>query len=141
MIYIKNKLTIDRLDISKIAKKYKTPLYCYSLKKIKENIQNFKINFKKINPLICYAVKANSNLRILKEIKKNNFGADVVSGGELIKALKAGINSKKIVFSGVGKTSEEIEYAINKNILLINAESRSEILEIQKIAKKKINLV
>jgi len=141
MIYIKNKLTIDRLDISNIAKKYKTPLYCYSLKKIKENIQNFKVNFKKINPLICYAVKANSNLKILKEINKNNLGADVVSGGELIKALKAGINSKKIVFSGVGKTSEEIEYAINKNILLINAESRSEILEIQKIAKKKKKIV
>ena len=70
MIYIKNKLSIDRLDVGNIARKYKTPLYCYSLKKIKENIQNFKINFKKINPLICYAVKANSNLRILKEIKK-----------------------------------------------------------------------
>ena len=141
MIYINNKLTIDRLDISNIAKKYKTPLYFYSQKKIKENIQSFKVNFKKINPLICYAVKANSNLRILKEIKKNGLGADVVSGGELIKALKAGINSKKIVFSGVGKTSEEIEYAINKNILLINAESKSEILEIQKIAKKKKKII
>ena len=141
MIYIKNKLTIDRLDISKIAKKYKTPLYCYSLKKIKENIQNFKVNFKNINPLICYAVKANPNLGLLKEIKKSNLGADVVSGGELIKALKAGINSKKIVFSGVGKTSEEIEYAINKDILLINAESKSEILEIQKIAKKKKKII
>ena len=140
MIYIKNKLFIDRLDVGNIARKYKTPLYCYSLKKIRENIQTFKVNFKKINPLICYAVKANSNLGILKEIKKNNLGADVVSGGELIKVLKAGINSKKIVFSGVGKTSEEIEYAINKNILLINAESKSEILEIQKIAKKKKKL-
>ena len=137
MIYKKNKLTIDRLNIESIAKKYKTPIYCYSLKKIKENIQNFKNHFKKFNPLICYAVKANSNLGILREIKKNNFGADVVSGGELMKALKAGINPKKIVFSGVGKTSEEIEYAINKNILLINTESKSEILEIEKIAKKK----
>ena len=141
MIYIKNRLSIDRLDVGNIARKYKTPLYCYSLKKIRENIQTFKVNFKKINPLICYAVKANSNLGILKEIKKNNLGADVVSGGELIKVLKAGINSKKIVFSGVGKTSEEIEYAINKNILLINAESKSEILEIQKIAKKKKKIV
>jgi diaminopimelate decarboxylase len=141
MIYIKNKLSIDRLDVSNIAKKYKTPLYCYSSKKIRENIQTFKVNFKKINPLICYAVKANSNLGILKEIKKNNLGADVVSGGELIKVLKAGINSRKIVFSGVGKTSEEIEFAIKKNILLINAESTSEILEIQKIAKKKKKIV
>ena len=70
MIYKKNKLTLDRIDISSITKKYKTPIYCYSLKKIEENIQNLKNHFKKINPLICYAVKANSNLNILKEIKK-----------------------------------------------------------------------
>ncbi len=141
MIYKKNKLKIDRFDISSITTKYKTPIYCYSLKKIKENIQNIKKNFKKINPLICYAVKANSNLNILKEIKKNNLGADVVSGGELMKVLKAGIKPRKIVFSGVGKISEEIEYAINKKILLINAESKSEILEIEKIAKRKKKIV
>ena len=141
MIYKKNKLTIDRFDIGYIARKYKTPIYCYSLKKINNNIQTLKSCFKKINPLICYAVKANSNLSILKEIKKHNLGADVVSGGELMKALKAGIKPKKIVFSGVGKISEEIEYAVNKNILLINAESKSEILEIEKIAKKKKKIV
>ncbi|MDA8559664.1 diaminopimelate decarboxylase [Candidatus Pelagibacter bacterium] len=141
MIYRKNKLTIDHLDISKIARKYKTPVYCYSLRKIKENIQNIKTHFKNINPLICYAVKANPNLGILREIKKNNLGADVVSIGELMKALKAGISPKKIVFSGVGKTFEEIEYAINKNILLINAESKSEILQIEKIAKRRKKIV
>ena len=141
MIYKKNKLKIDNFDVNSIAKKYKTPIYCYSLKKIKENIQNLKKYFRKINPLICYAVKANSNLKLLKEIKKSNLGADVVSGGELMKVLKAGIKPKKIVFSGVGKTSEEIEYAITKNILLINAESKSEILEIEKIAKKKKKIV
>tara|TARA_B100001093_G_scaffold506465_1_gene565400 strand:+ start:199 stop:1413 length:1215 start_codon:yes stop_codon:yes gene_type:complete len=141
MIYKKNKLIIDHFDVGSIAKKYKTPIYCYSLKKIKNNILNFKNHFKKINPLICYAVKANSNLGILKEIRKNSLGADVVSGGELMKALKAGIRPKKIVFSGVGKISEEIEYAINKNILLINTESKSEILEIEKIAKNKKKIV
>ena len=141
MIYKKNKLTLDRFDISSIIKKYKTPIYCYSYQKIKKNIQNLKNHFKKINPLICYAVKANSNLGILKEIRKNNLGADVVSLGELMKALKAGIQPKKIVFSGVGKIAEEIEFAINKNILLINAESESEILEIEKIAKKKKKIV
>ncbi len=141
MIYKKNKLQIEQLDIGVIAKKYKTPIYCYSYKKIKNNIQNLKKHFKNFNPLICYAVKANSNLGILKEIRKNNLGADVVSRGELMKALKAGIKSKKIVFSGVGKTSEEIEYAIRKNILLINAESKSEILEIEKIAKNKKKVV
>ena len=70
MIYKKNKLRIERFDLSFIAKKYKTPIYCYSLKKIKKNIQNFKNHFKNIDPLICYATKANSNLGILKEIKK-----------------------------------------------------------------------
>ncbi len=137
MIYKKDKLTIEGFDVSFLGKKYKTPIYCYSLKKIKDNIENLKRNFKKIDPLICYAVKANSNLNILKEIKKQNLGADVVSLGELMKALKAGIKPKKIVFSGVGKTEAEIEYAISKNILLINAESKSEILEIEKIAKIK----
>ena len=141
MIYKNNKLTINHFNISNITKKYKTPIYCYSLDKIKENINNLKSSFKKANPLICYAVKANSSLGILKEIKKNDLGADVVSGGELMKVLKAWINPKKIVFSGVGKISEEIEYAINRNILLINAESKNEILEIEKIAKKKKRIV
>ena len=137
MIYKKNKLEFDGFKINYLAKKFDTPLYCYSSKKISKNILNIQKNFKKINPLICYAVKANSNINILKEIKKFNLGADVVSLGELMKAIKAGINPKKIVFSGVGKTAKEIKYAIDKKILLINAESYSEILEIEKIAKKR----
>ena len=104
---------------------------------MKENISNFKRYFEKINPLICFAVKANTNVNILKEIKRLNLGADVVSIGELMKALKAGIKPHKIVFSGVGKTTTELQYAINKKILLINTESKSEILEIEKIAKQK----
>ena len=141
MIYKKNKLTIDGFNVEFLARKFNTPIYCYSQIKIKENILNLKHHFKKIDPLICYAVKANTNISILKEIKNHNLGADVVSIGELMKALKAGIKPKKIVFSGVGKTSAEIEYAVNKNILLINAESRSEILEIEKIAKRKRRVV
>ena len=141
MIYKKNKLTIDNFNISFLAKKFNTPIYCYSLKKIKENILNFKNHFKKIDPLICYAVKANTNINLLKEIKNYNLGADVVSIGELMKALKAGIKPQKIVFSGVGKTISEIEYAVGKNILLINAESKSEIIEIEKIAKSKNKVV
>ncbi len=137
MIYKNNRLKIDGFDVSRLAQKFKTPIYCYSFKKIQDNILNLKNHFKKINPLICYAVKANTNLKILKEIKNLNLGADVVSIGELMKALKAGIKPNKIVFSGVGKTFSEIEYAINKKILLINAESKSEILEIEKIARSK----
>ena len=141
MIYKKNKLTIDGFDISFLARKFNTPIYCYSQKKIKENILNLRHHFKKIDPLICYAVKANTNINILKEIKNHNLGADVVSIGELMKALKAGIHPNKIVFSGVGKTTTEIEYAVGKKILLINAESKSEILEIEKIAKRKKKVV
>ena len=141
MIYKKGKLNIDGFSADFFAKKFNTPLYCYSLKKIKENILNFTNNFNKINPLICFAVKANTNVKILKEIKNFNLGADVVSIGELMKAIKAGIEPKKIVFSGVGKTKAEIEYAIKKKILLINAESKSEILIIEKIAKIKNRIV
>ena len=143
MIYKKNNLRIDGFDVGYLGRKYKTPIYCYSLKKINNNIRNLKTYFKEINPLICYAVKANTNLKILKEIKNHNLGADVVSKGELMKALKAGIKPRNIVFSGVGKTSEEIKFAVSKKILLINAESKSEILEIEKIArtkKKSVNI-
>ena len=141
MIYKKNKLTMDGFDISFLARKFDTPIYCYSQKKIRENILNLKNHFKRIDPLICYAVKANTNISILKEIKNHSLGADVVSVGELMKALKAGIQTNKIVFSGVGKTTAEIEYAVGKNILLINAESKSEILEIEKIVKRKKRVV
>ena len=143
MNFKSNKLYIENIEATKLAKKFGTPSYCYSLSKLKKNIQNFKKNFKSVNPLICFSVKSNSNLQILKEIKRSGIGADVVSKGELIIALKAGISPKKIVFSGIGKTFDEIKFAIKKNILLINAESESEIREIEKIAKtkkKKINI-
>jgi diaminopimelate decarboxylase len=135
MKYIKKKLTIDKVKIEDIAKKYGTPSYCYSYLELKKNINNFKKNFKAFSPLICFAIKSNTNVNLIKEIAKFGLGADVVSLGELMKALKAGIKPNKIVFSGVGKTSEEINFAINKKILLINAESKSEIFEIERIAK------
>tara|TARA_Y100000590_G_scaffold250816_1_gene281715 strand:+ start:1533 stop:2747 length:1215 start_codon:yes stop_codon:yes gene_type:complete len=143
MNYKKNQLYIENIPINKLTKKFGSPLYCYSFNKLKANIQKFKENFKSFNPLICFSIKSNSNLLILKLIKNFGLGVDVVSQGELMMALKAGINPKKIVFSGVGKTLTELKYAINKNILLINAESESEILKIEKIAKykrKKINI-
>ena len=132
---------IEGVSTEKISKKYGTPTYCYSYDKIKNNIINFKNYFRTINPLICFSIKSNNNLYILKEIKKLGLGADVVSQGELMKALKAGINTKKIVFSGVGKTADELKYAIDKNILLINAESESEVDQIEKIAIRKNKIV
>ncbi len=136
MRYINNKFFIEGKNVKSLTKKFNTPLYCYSYKSLRENIENFKKAFKEIKPLICFSVKSNSNISLLKEIKKLGLGADVVSKGELYASLKAGINKNKIVFSGVGKTKGEIEYAIKQEILLINSESLSEVLEIEKAAKK-----
>jgi diaminopimelate decarboxylase len=141
MKYINKSFSIERVKAENLAKKFNTPIYCYSYNLLKKNINNFKKNFRSFSPLICFAVKANSNVSIIREIRKLGLGADVVSIGELMKALKAGINPKKIVFSGVGKTTKEITYAIDKKILLINAESRSEIIEIEKIAKDKKKII
>ena len=137
MKYLKKKLIIENVKVDYIAKKYGTPTYCYSYSELKKNINNFKNSFSTFSPLICFAVKSNTNINLIREIKKFGLGADVVSMGELMMAIKAGINPKKIVFSGVGKTFEEINYAINKKIFLINAESESEIKQIEKIAKLK----
>ncbi len=137
MEYKKKKFHVENISTEKLAKKFNTPLYCYSFLKLKKNITNFKNYFKKINPLVCFSLKSNSNVKLLKEIKNLNCGADVVSKGEMMRAIKAGINNKKIVFSGTGKTFSELEYAINKNILLINVETKSELLIIEKIAKQK----
>ena len=141
MKYINKNLTIEKVNVQKIAKKFGTPTYCYSHKQLTENIKNFKKNFSSFSPLICFAVKSNTNVNLIREIRKLGLGADVVSMGELMMALKAGIDPKKIVFSGVGKTSTEISYAIDKKILLINAESKSEINEIERIAKSKKKIV
>ena len=134
--YVSKNLFIEKLSISNIAKKTGTPCYIYSENQIKENYIKFVNTFKKINPLICFAAKSNSNLYILRSLGKLGAGTDVVSAGELLKALKAGIKANKIVFSGVGKTEEELKIAINKKILLINCESESEAKIINKIAKK-----
>ena len=133
----KNNLCVENLQLQRIVKKYKTPFYCYSLKQLKSNFQNIDSAFEKVKPLICFSVKSNSNINLLRELRKMGSGADVVSIGELLKAIKAGINNKKIVFSGVGKTKEEIEIAIKKRVLLINVESENELNLINKIAKKK----
>jgi diaminopimelate decarboxylase len=141
MKYINKSLTIEKVKIVDIAKKFGTPIYCYSYEKLKENIGNFKKSFNSFAPLVCFAIKSNTNVNLIREIKKFGLGADVVSLGELMMALKAGINPKKIIFSGVGKTSNEISYAIDKKILLINIESKSEINEIERIAKIKKTIV
>ena len=134
--YFKEKLFIENTSVLNITKKNKTPFYLYSEKQIKENYLDFAKTFKNVNPLVCFAAKANTNLAVMKILGKLGSGADVVSGGELLKALKAGIKPNKIVFSGVGKTEEELKLAIKEKILLINVESESEAILINKIGKK-----
>ena len=134
--YVGKNLFVEKLSIKNILKKNKTPFYIYSENQIAFNFLRFANTFKKTNPLICFAAKSNSNLNILKILGRLGAGADVVSGGELLKALKAGIKPNKIVFSGVGKTGEELKIAINKKILLINCESESEAKLVNKLAKK-----
>jgi len=141
MKYINSNFFVEKINSEKLVKKFDTPLYCYSYNKLVKNINNFKLYFNKLNPLICFSIKSNSNLNIIKEVKKHGLGADVVSKGELMQAIKAGINPKKIVFSGVGKTYSELKYAVDKKILLINSESISEVIEIEKIAKSKKKIV
>ena len=113
----KNNFFIENISAKTLVKKYRTPFYCYSFSQIKNNFNSFKSAFKKVKPIICFSVKSNANLAILKELKKYGSGADVVSIGELMKATKARINVNKIVFSGIGKTEEEIRIAIKKRVL------------------------
>ena len=134
--YVGKRLFVEKLSITNIVKKNKTPFYLYSEGQLKENYLRFAKIFKKVKPLICFAAKANTNLTILKTLGRLGSGADVVSGGELLKAIKAGIRPNKIVFSGVGKSEEELKIAIKKKILLINVESESEAKLIDKLAKK-----
>tara|TARA_B100000963_G_scaffold357359_1_gene379392 strand:+ start:7348 stop:8577 length:1230 start_codon:yes stop_codon:yes gene_type:complete len=134
--YKNNSLFVEKISVKGLVSKYNSPFYLYSNNNIINNYNSFYLNFKKVQPLICFSVKANSNIQILKVLKNIGSGADVVSGGELLKVLKSGIKPKKIVFSGVGKTEEELKLAIRKKILLINVESENEALLINKISKK-----
>ena len=112
--YKKKFFFVDKISIEKLSKKFKSPYYCYSLSQIKLNLDKFKNLFNKSSPLICFSVKSNSNIKILNKLKNEGCGADVVSMGELSVALKSGIKPSKIVFSGVGKTEEELLFAIKK---------------------------
>ena len=112
-------LFIDNISIKGITRKNITPFYVYSYKKIKDNFQTFCSYFKRVSPLVCFSVKSNSNVSILTELGKLGSGADVVSEGELLKALKAKINPKKIVFSGVGKQIASYDWLLKKEFCLL----------------------
>jgi diaminopimelate decarboxylase len=134
--YVKNKLYIENAPLSKIVEKYSTPLFIYSQTQIENNFNAYKNALTKYNHLICFAAKTNSNYSVLKVLAKLGAGVDAVSGGEIFRALKAGIKAQKIVYAGVGKTAAEIEYALKSNILMFNVESLEELEAINKIAGK-----
>jgi diaminopimelate decarboxylase len=132
--YKNDRLCCENADIEEIANKQGTPLYLYSYSALVQQFERFDKAFADVDHLICFSMKANSNAAVLKTFFNLGGGADVVSGGELRRALLAGCEAKKIVFSGVGKTSEEIHLALNEGILQFNVESEQELLNIQRIA-------
>jgi len=127
--YQKNKLFFDQLDLEELSKGITTPFYLYSENLIKQNIKEY-MSQSDDKTLFCYSVKANSNLSILKLIASEGMGFDVVSMGELYRVIKAGCDTKKVVYSGVGKTRAEIRYALENNILCFNVESEGELFVI-----------
>ena len=127
-------LHFGNLNILDIARKHQTPFYIYSEDIIKNNFNLYHESFGKTQHTICYSVKANSNLTILSLLAGLGSGFDIVSAGELSRVIKAGGDPQKTVFSGVGKTEEEIRYALNSNILCFNIESEDELYTINEIA-------
>ncbi len=110
-------LVCEKYLIRKLTDKIDTPFYVYSTETILDNYLKLSSKLSRIEHLIAYSVKANSNISIIKLLASNGAGADIVSGGELKKALLSGVEPKKIVFSGVGKKENEISYALDANIL------------------------
>lgn len=129
-------LCCEQLTFTQLADKFGTPLYVYSQAALSEAFQNYQTAFAKLNPLICYAVKANGNLSILKHFASLGSGFDIVSGGELQRVLAAGGDAGKTIFSGVGKNEAEIEFALNAGVLCFNVESIPELERINTVAGK-----
>lgn len=134
--YKNNELYAEKIRIMDIVKEIGTPFYLYGRKQIEKNYFEYDSAFASHPHLICYALKANSNIAIGKNLAQQGAGVDIVSGGELYRALKSGFPAKKIVYAGVGKTAEEIKFALEKDILMFNVESFAELELIAQIAKK-----
>ncbi len=134
--YEGSELYCEKVRVRDIAEKAGTPVYIYSYKTFTEHLIKIQKAFKSIKPLICYSMKANSNLALLKSLVNLGAGLDIVSGGELYRARRAGCPPEKIVYAGVGKTDAEIEEAVCLGILLFNVESAPELDAINRIAKK-----
>ena len=132
--YRAGEMFAEGVPLKRIGREVGTPVYVYSLATLKRHFQVFDQAFAKVPHIVCFSVKANSNLALLRAFAKQGSGFDIVSGGELFRALKAGGDPKKIVFSGVGKKKHEIEYALNTGILMFNVESDEELTALNEIA-------
>lgn len=135
-LYKNNNLYCENLKVQDLATRFGTPLHIYSYHTLTDHFLKLRKAFSAIDPLICYSVKANSNLAILKALVEKGAGLDIVSGGELFRALKAGCPPKKIVYASVGKTEAEIKAAVSKGILFFNVESLPELRSIDRIARR-----
>lgn len=124
----------ENVPLSRIAEEVGTPFYCYSHATLTRHFEVFAKAFEDIPHIICFAVKANSNIAVLRVFAKMGGGADIVSGGELYRALQAGVSPEKIVYAGVGKTRREIKEALRAGILMFNVESSQELLAIDTVA-------
>jgi diaminopimelate decarboxylase len=134
--YKSNKLYCENVCLEKLAREFSTPLYVYSYKTLTDHFNKIKRAFKEFRPLICYSVKSNANLSLLRILVGQGAGLDVVSGGELYKALSIGVNPGRIVYASVGKTDKEIMEAIKAGILFFNVESVPELENINRLAAK-----
>ncbi|MET0446699.1 MAG: diaminopimelate decarboxylase [Pseudorhodoplanes sp.] len=130
-------LHAEAVDIAALAQAVGTPFYCYSTATLERHYRVFAEAFADVPSLVCYAVKANSNQAVIATLARLGSGADVVSGGELRRARAAGIPSKKIMFSGIGKTSGELAFAIDEDIFCVNVESEPELELLSQIASGK----
>lgn len=132
--YRGRELYAEDVPVRVLAEKYGTPLYVYSQQTLLRHFRAYDAAYRTFPHLICYALKANSNGALLRLLAKQGCGADIVSGGELFRALRSGIPAKKIVYAGVGKTEAEIRMALSKGILMFNIESEDELREIDRVA-------
>jgi diaminopimelate decarboxylase len=133
--YRNGELFAEEVAVNRIAREVGTPAYIYSLATLRRHYRVFDQAFAKVRHLVCFSVKSNSNLAVLRTFAKEGGGFDIVSGGELFRALKAGGDPGKIVFSGVGKKKEEIEYALSAGILMFNVESEQELAFIDRVSR------
>jgi diaminopimelate decarboxylase len=135
--YHHGSLHCEGVNLERVAEKYGTPLYVYSAGTILDHYRRLDASVSEIDHLICYAVKANSNRAILNLLSREGAGFDIVSGGELFRVLAAGGDPRCCTFAGVGKSQEEIEYALDQRVLSFNVESEAELAYIDRIARSK----